>query len=124
MRNLKKNGFTNAELVQVYKTVIRPVAEYGAVVFHSSLTDDQDERLERLQDHALKCIFGPELSARKLRGLAGLDTLRSRREKLTGKFAIKCVNDPVFEKWFPLKENPPKHEKRNRRNILRRNCTL
>ena len=80
LRNLKLNGFTNEELVQVYKTVIRPVAEYGCVVFHSSLTDDQDERLERLQDHALKSIFGPELSARRLRGLAGVETLRERRE--------------------------------------------
>ena len=76
LRNLRLNGFNTAELVQVYKTVIRPVAEYGCVVFHSSLTDEQDERLERLQDHALKCIFGPEQSARKLRGLAGIETLR------------------------------------------------
>ena len=34
LRNLKANGFTEEELIQVYKTVIRPVAEYGCVVFH------------------------------------------------------------------------------------------
>ena len=101
MRNLKANGFNNEELVHVYKTMIRPVAEYGCVVYHSSLTDDQDERLERLQDHALKCIFGSDLSARRLRGLAELTTLRDRREQIIKKFALKCANDPAFDRWFP-----------------------
>ena len=83
--------------------MIRPVAEYGCLVYHSSLTDKQDERLERLQDHALKCILGTDLSARKLRGKAGLVTLREMREELVKKFAIKCSNDPAFDHWFPKK---------------------
>ena len=77
LRNLKNSGFSSEELVKVYKTIIRPVAGYGAVVYHSSLTDEQDEALNRLQNHALKCIFGP-FPGRKLRELAGLTTLRSR----------------------------------------------
>ena len=103
LRNLKKNGFNTEELLQVYKTMLRPVAEYGCVVFHSSLTDEQDEMIERLQDHALKCVYGTDKSARRLRGLAGIGTLRERREELCRKFANKCVKDPVFEKWFPLR---------------------
>ena len=106
LRNLKLNGFTNEELVQVYKTIIRPVSKYGCVMFHSSLTDEQDERLERLQDHTLKCIYGTELSARKLKGLAGLETLRERREVLAMKFALKCSRDPVFQdRWFTRNTN-------------------
>ena len=101
LRNLKLNGFNNEELVHVYKTMLRPVAEYGCPVYHSSLTDDQDERLERLQDHALKCIFGTELLARRLRGKAGLTTLRERREEFVKKFALKCARDPAFDHWFP-----------------------
>ena len=104
LRNLKQNGFNKEELVHVYKTMLRPVVEYGCVVYHSSLTDDQNERLERLQDHALKCIYGPELSARKLRGLAGIGTLRQRREEIVEKFAVKCSNDPAFDHWFPRRE--------------------
>ena len=84
--------------------MIRPVVEYGCVVYHSSLTDEQDERLERLQDHALKCIFGAERSARTLRGLAEVPTLRERREELVKKFAIKCSNEPAFEHWFPIRK--------------------
>ena len=101
IRNLKTNGFNTEELLHVYKTMLRPVVEYGCVVFHSSLTDEQDERIERLQDHALKCIYGMELSARRLRGLSGLPTLRERREQIVSKFAHKCANDPAFEHWFP-----------------------
>ena len=105
LRNLKKNGFNSQELTQLYKTVTRPVAEYGCVVFHSSLTDEQDERLERLQDHALKTIYGTELSARRPRGIAEIATLRERREELCKKFALKCARDSVFEHWFPLNQN-------------------
>ena len=101
LRNLKGNGFNTEELLQVYKTMLRPVAEYGCVVFHSSLSDEQEELLERLQDHALKCIYGGEKSARKLRSIAGIQTLRERRIELCKKFAAKCARDPVFARWFP-----------------------
>ena len=100
LRNLKGNGFNTEELLHVYKTMIRPVVEYACPVYHSSLTDGQDERIERLQDHALKTIFGSELSARRLRGEANLETLRDRRENIVKKFAIKCSNDPAFSHWF------------------------
>ena len=98
LRNLKRNGFTNPELVQVYKTMIRPVAEYSCVIYHSSLKDEQDELLDNLQNHALRCIFKSEkrLSGRKLREMAGVETLRKRREDLCDKFAEKCVKNPCF----------------------------
>ena len=103
LRNLKKSGFSDAELIQVYKTVLRPVAEYGCVAYHSSLTDEQDELLDNLQNQALRCIFGPRISGRKMREMAGIPTLRSRRENLCDKFALKCRNNPKFEHWFPIK---------------------
>ena len=101
--NLKKNGFLTGELIQVYKTMLRPVVEYGAVVFHSSLTDMQDELLERLQNHALKTIFGPGLSARKMCEQTAIPTLRERRIELADKFTRKCEKNPQFADWFPKK---------------------
>ena len=46
--NLKKNGFTKQELCKVYRNIIRPVADYCCPVYHSMMTDEQDEALERL----------------------------------------------------------------------------
>ena len=83
--------------------MIRPVADYGSVVYHSSLTDEQDELLDSLQNNALKCIYGPGLSGRKMRQMSGLPSLRSRREVLCDKFAAKCAANPLFAAWFPLK---------------------
>ena len=118
IRNLKTNGFTTTELVQVYKTMLRPLAEYACPVYHSTLTDEQDERLERLQDHALRCIFGPGQSARTLRGLAGIGTLRERREEIVNKFALKVSNDPAFEHWFPRRETVRNTRNRNTEHFL------
>ena len=49
LRNLKMSGFTTETLLAVYKTMIRPVAYYGAVMYHTSLTDEQHELLDNLQ---------------------------------------------------------------------------
>ena len=74
--NLRKKGFTKSELVTVYKTSIRPLADYCDVVYHSLLTDEQDWDLERTQDKALRCIFGPRISGRRMRAMADITTLR------------------------------------------------
>ena len=47
--HLKHHGFREQELVKIYKTVVRPVFDFCAVVYHPLLTDNQDQLLERLQ---------------------------------------------------------------------------
>ena len=100
--NLKKNGFTTDELVRVYKTSIRPVCDYLDVVYHSALTDDLDEELDRLQNHALRIIFGFRIGGQRLREMAGITTLRARRIEHCNKFAKKCLDSVRFSTWFPL----------------------
>ena len=60
--HLRRNGFTKEELVRVYTSSVRPVADYCDVVYHSMLSDEMDEELDRLQNHALRIIFGFNLS--------------------------------------------------------------
>ena len=48
--------------------------------------------------------------------MAGIVTLRERREELCRKFALKCSNDPVFSKWFPLRTG--RMSSRNGRNEM------
>ena len=96
LRHLRSWGFTPEELVRVYTTYIRSVADYASVVYHSMLTDRQDKELERLQCHALKCIYGTGISGRRMRAMAGLPTLRERRIAMTDKFANKCAASDRF----------------------------
>ena len=65
------------------------------------LTDQQDERIERLQSTALRYIYGYVLSYAAMRDMSGLETLRSRRIAACDKFASKCVASDRFSQWFP-----------------------
>ena len=102
--HLKNYGFSQQDLCKVYRNIIRPVADYCSVVYHAMLTDEQDEILDRCQAHALRCIFGKDMTYEEMREKAGVTTLRQRRIELTDKFAQKCLKNPRFAKWFPLRE--------------------
>ena len=103
--HLKNFGFTTEELCKVYRTILRPVADYCSVVYHALLTDEQDEALEKCQSHALRCIFGKDISYAKMREMAGVPTLRERRVTLCDKFAQKCLKNPRFSGWFPRRNS-------------------
>ena len=38
LRHLKSFGMSEAQLVEVYKICVRPIADYCSVVYHSALT--------------------------------------------------------------------------------------
>ena len=101
LRHLRRVGFNNEELVKVYTSSIRPLAEYCCPAFHSMMTDEQDQCLENAQVGALRAIFGYGLSARRLRQEAGVETLRQRRIELTDRFARKALGSDRFSHWFP-----------------------
>ena len=60
--HLRKAGFTNKELAKVYRTILLPIVDYCAAVYHPMLNDEQDQIIERLQSQALKCIYGPYIN--------------------------------------------------------------
>ena len=49
IRHLKKIGFEEKSLVDIYCCLIRPIFEYVSSAFHTCLTKEQSESLERLQ---------------------------------------------------------------------------
>ena len=103
LRHLYHRGFSQEDLVKVYKSTILPCYDYCSAVYHSSLTLSQTIVLERLQGKALKAIFGFEPSYRELVEKAGLTTLRARREVRELAFARKCVGSVRFSHWFPAR---------------------
>jgi len=82
LKQLKRSGAGQDDLLCFYGTVIRPLLEYACPVWHSSLTAMQMEALESLQHRVLHMIY--ELTTSLIR--ARLDTLESRREQLTERF--------------------------------------
>ena len=89
LRKLKKNGMDNTDLLTVFKTVVRSIADFAAPTYHSLLSKTQTESLEKLQRRALKIIYGHSVPYSKCLELSGLDTLDNRREKLVKNFAEK-----------------------------------
>ena len=87
----------------MYRTVILPLFDYCAVIYHPLLTDEQDQVIERLQSQALKCIYGPYVPYAEMPDLAEVTTLRKRRIEICDKFAAKCCVSSRFSKWFPLR---------------------
>ena len=120
--NLRNRVFSEEELIEVYKTFVSPVADYCDVVYHPILTDEQDELIENLQNLTLKLIYGPWLSARKMRSRANLTTLRQRRIDRPDSFAAKAAQSDRFASWFPMRTGRSKRgSKKYHKDYARRN---
>jgi hypothetical protein len=111
LRHLRNFGFSQEELVQVYSAQIRSVVEFCSVVYHSLLTSEQADALERLQYQCLKCIYGYGDSYRSLRERSGLELLSERRVK--AKFTQKCLSG-TYARWFPLNRATQRTRRRNK----------
>ena len=102
LRHLRRAGFTEGELARVYCTVVRPVLDYCAVVYHPMLTYEQDQAVERLQAQALKCIYGYKDSYATMREKAGITTHRARRMQ-----QIRSKKKPSPKLNLPPRPPPP-----------------
>ena len=93
------------DLKKIYILYIRSILEQSCVVWHSSLTAENIEDLERVQKVALKVILGKkyedyEDALDKL----NLQTLIDRREYLCLQFARNTLKNPKVTNMFPLKQ--------------------
>ena len=102
-------------MVEIYILFIICMLEYCCVVWHSSITEEESTNIERVQKTALRIILGNTYNDYKSAlEITGLDTLRTRRRKLSISFAKKCTRSKVNSDLFPLKEksvNTRPHEK-------------
>ena len=87
LKLLKRAAMSTDDLLHYYESVIRPVAEYACVVWHSSLTKDQSARLESIQRRALKLIYGRDNHEMNM-----LPSLADRREDLAKRFFNSLIN--------------------------------
>ena len=113
VRRVASFGTPVEDIKNIYILFVRSILEQSATVWHSSLTQENINDLERVQKSAIKVILQENYSSYK-QGLAqlNLESLASRREQLCLNFAQKCVKSEKLKHMFPLNEKS--HEMKTR----------
>ena len=103
LRRLASFGPSLDDLRNIYILFVRSQLEQSAVVWHSSLTEQNRNDLERVQKSALKVILGEKYqSYNKALIELNLETLEERRNTLCLRFAQKCLTNEKNQQMFPL----------------------
>ena len=114
LRKVASFGTGVEELKEIYYLFVRSQLEQSAVVWHSSLTEENKSDLERVHKSALQIIMGGRYIGyeKALVGL-GIASLDERREKLCLNFARKCLKNEKSKHMFPINEKQHEMETRN-----------
>ena len=104
LRNVASFTKNRDDLSTIYKLFIRSTLETNSCVWHSQLTQENTQDLERIQKSAFKVILGKDYeSYESAQNILKLDSLEDRRKNLSLKFASKCIENNKTKNMFPLK---------------------
>ena len=102
LRSLKRFGFNSNELCVVYKGYVRPLVEYADVVWHSSLTINQSNTIEKVQKTACRIILGYSYTSyNDALNECGIESLVDRRKGHCLKFAAGLSQCPQTKDLIP-----------------------
>ena len=102
LTKLRYVGVSIEDLLDIYKLFIRSRAEYLSVVWHSSLTAHQTNKVENIQKTSLKIILGDNfIDYPAALEMTGLEELSLRRQKRCLAFAKSSLKYPVGQVLFP-----------------------
>ena len=97
------------DLVHIYITYIRSILEQSCVLWHSALTEEDSNNLERVQKNACRNILKERyISYENAISVLQIPTLVQRREILLYNFGRKCLFLEQTKHLFPL--NPNSHD--------------
>ena len=114
LSRLKYVGLNRSDLINIYIMHIRSVTEYCSTAFHSSLSVEQENKLENIQKVSLKIILGQNYSSYEdALALTSLKTLKDRRHERSLKYAFRTLKHPLGKKMFPFKTNDGPQNTRN-----------
>ena len=105
LRRLAEMGVSTDKLVLIYKSKIRVHLEMNVPLWTFSLSSDLSKKLEKVQRISVLIILGQKSSKNYLSNLKNLklDTLETRREILSKRFARKTLKHPVHRNIFKQK---------------------
>ena len=93
------------DLKLIYIQYVRSILEQSCVVWHSSLSAENREDIERVQKNAFRIILKNKYTHYKeALDTLNLESLEERRKRLSLKFAIKSKTNPVISNLFQKKE--------------------
>ena len=105
LRNLKRHGANENQLLRTYYQQIRSIAEMACPVWNGGLTLHDKMVLERIQKTALAIIMGSKYTSySEALSYFEIETLETRREALCLKFALKAYKSNKFSTWFSENE--------------------
>ena len=104
--HLRRAGIRGLKLFRLYSSLVRPVIESNAVVYHSLLTRGQTAEIERLQKQAVRLCYGFGIPYLEASEVFCFSTLEARREMAVRRFVAKTIaSNPRFSsKWFVRRE--------------------
>jgi len=127
LKILKRSGLAIDDLLHYYKSVVRPVLEYGSTVWHASITEEQTNRLDSIQRRAERIISVTQCSGK-------LTPLKERRMQIARRFfyslqqPTNCLHDILPDRRDPeitsrlrhanIFETPIARTERYRRSFL------
>ena len=89
LHNLFDFGLPMTEMINIYILYIRSILESSAVVWHSSITQSEERKIERIQKTALRIILADEYETYdQALIVTGLQTLKERRKFLCKKLDV------------------------------------
>ena len=96
-------GVPTEDLVNIYILYIRSILEQSCQVWHSSLTLENRNDLERIQKNSLKIILQNDYQTySNALYITGLKSLYERRDDLCLRFAKNCLKNEQMKLMFPL----------------------
>lgn len=103
LTKLRYVGVPREDLIHIYILYVRSLLEYCSVVWHSTLTAEQGNNLERVQKLCLKIILGEEYCGYDdALEKCGLERLSDRRENKCLNFGLKSLLHPIHSEMFPI----------------------
>ena len=105
LTKLKYTGVNRRDLLEIYSLFVRSRAEYMSVAWHSSLTAEEDHKIENIQKTSLKIILGDNYVDYPTSLIdTGLKSLSERRQDRCLAFAKRCLSNPQTRDMFPLNQ--------------------
>ena len=118
LTKLRYVGTSVEDLLIIYSLYIRSILEYCAVTYHSSLTQAQSDKIERVQKTCLRVILSDMyISYEAALEMCNLEKLSTRRERRCLNFSLNSLKHETNRKLFPRNDRNLAHNQRKKEHF-------